>query len=275
MCAATLVHVDSWPNLTLEQRASLSRKYINLCLETRLDGRCLEAPSFADVVSSLFVAIAYFELRCRTTSWVYVREAITLATAAGLHNAATNSSLTYEERIQQQRCYALLFITERGASILDNLPVSIMSLPPPLSNSVLSNEAPATILGLQRLCDLFSLLDFNFTRFWNESLSSSNENYRYTEFADLQERLRQRIDLQGVSDIQRADILVTQQWLRLVFWQAQLRLGLVSTRSADPAFAYEFPMEIAAALCEVVKFLPPVAIQVHGLGIVRLLTLSK
>ena len=267
LCAATLVHVDSWPNLTFERRMRMARSYITLCTGTRLNGTFPESPSFADVLCSLFVAIAYFELRCRIASWIYVREAVTLAIASGLHNAATNTSLTNEERVQQQRCYALLFVTERGASILDNFPVSIMSIPT-LSQSVLPNETPATGLGGQRLYELLSLIERKFVRVWNELPPSSSENYGYPEFAHLQERLRQPIDLRGVSDIQRADILVTQQWLRLVFWQAELRMGLISTTSADSAFSYEFPMEIASSLCDIVKSLPPVAIEVHGLGIV-------
>ena len=268
MCAATLVHVDSWPRLSSEQRTSMARSYIEHCIKDRMNGNFLENSSFCDVLSSLLVAIAYFELRCRTASWVYVREAITLATAVGMHDLTVNTGLSDGERVRRQRCYALLFITERGASVLDNFPVTILATPA-LPNDSLPNEDSAIAIGLRRLCDLFSLLDFSFVRLWNDYQISAGEGHSYIELATLQGHLRRPMDLEGVSDIQRADILITQQWLRLVFWQAALRLGLISTNSAEPAFTYDFPMEIASALCEVVKSLPPVAIQVHGLGIVR------
>ena len=57
------------------------------------------------------------------------------------------------------------------------------------------------------------------------------------------------------------------RWLRLIFWQAALRQGYISTTASDPAFTYNYPIDIAMALCNVVKTLPPVAVQVHGLGI--------
>ena len=94
----------------------------------------------------------------------------------------------------------------------------------------------------------------------------------FPELSRLQAHLRQDLGIQGLSDIQRADVLITQQWLRLVFWQAALRLGLISSSAADSAFTYHYPVEIASSLCEIVKSLPPVAIQVHGLGIVSIHT---
>ena len=269
MCAVTLVHVDAWPKLSFQRRTILARGYIKSCLRERTNFRFSEKSSFEDVLSSLFIAIAYFELRCRTSSWFYVREAITLAIAAGLHEASANASIGFEERVRQQRCYALLFITERGASILDDFPVSIL-VAPNLVDEVLYNEPASTALGLRRLCELFTLLDFQFVSLWNDRSPQLENDDRFAKFAALQDHLRQPIDLQDVSDIQRADILVTQQWLRLVFWQAALRQGLISMGSGDPAFAYDFPMEIASSLCEVVRSLPPVAFQVHGLGIVSL-----
>lgn len=267
ICAMALVHVEQWPNMSTEQRAVHARRYIRQCQETRLNISFIEDATFADVLCSLFIAVTYFELKCRKASWFFVREAITLAHATGLHLAAKDTTLKITERVRKQRAYALLFITERGAAVLDNFPVTILS-PPELSSDTFLGEDPTVSRGLVSLHNLFSLLDFDFVHLWNDLASLANVDRGFPELSRLQNHLRQDLGLQGLSDIQRADVLVTQQWLRLVFWQAALRLGLISSSAADSAFTYYYPVEIASSLCEIVKSLPPVAIQVHGLGIV-------
>lgn len=269
MCAMSLVHVESWPHMSSEQRAVHARKYIRQCQHIRMNVNFIEEASFADILCSLFIAVTYFELKCRKASWFYVREAITLAHATSLHLVASDPSLSEIERLRKQRAYALLFITERGAAVLDNFPVTILS-PPMLPSDAIPGEDPAISLGLSGLHHLFSLLDFDFVHLWNDLASLSNNDRGLPQLSRLQQHLRRDLGIQGVSDIQRADVLVTQQWLRLVFWQAALRLGLISSSAADTAFTYRYPIEIASSLCEIVKSLPPVAIQVHGLGIVSI-----
>jgi hypothetical protein len=266
MCAMTLVHVDKWPSMSTEQRAVHARKCIRQCQEIRMNTNFIENATFEDILCSLFIAVTYFELKCRKASWFFVREAITLAHATGLHLASQDTSLGATERIQKQRTYAILFITERGAAVLDSFPVTILS-PPTMSCDIFLDEDPSVSRGLSGLHSLFSLLNFDFVQLWNELASLTGGERGFPELSRLQVHLRQDLGIQGLSDIQRADVLITQQWLRLVFWQAALRLGLISSSAADTAFTYHYPVEIASSLCEIVKSLPPVAIQVHGLGI--------
>ncbi|KAK4502929.1 hypothetical protein PRZ48_006356 [Zasmidium cellare] len=266
ICAMTIMHVDRWPGLSSEQRVSASRHYIRKCLEARLEVDLAESASYNDVLTSLFVGIALFELKCRKASWFHVREAITLAHAAGLEQVGQDSSLTNDERLRRQRAYVLLFITERGACVLDEFPVSTLNTPD-LPHASCADEDPLIASGLQSLYNLFATLDFNFVKLWNDHTRFGSTDKGYPELAALQDHLREPIDLQGVSDIQRADVLITQQWLRLVFWQAALKKGLVSTSNTHPAFSYDYPLTIASSLCDIVKSLPPIAIQVHGLGI--------
>lgn len=253
--------------MSSEQRAVHARICIRQCQEIRIHTNFIEDASFPEVLCSLFIAVTYFELKSRKASWFFVREAITLAHATGMHLASKDTSLSAMERVQKQRTYALLFITERGAAVLDSFPVTILS-PPDLCSDAFFDEDPAVSRGLKSLHNLFSLLNFDFVQLWNDLDATSGGDGGFTQLSRLQLHLRQDLGMQGLSDIQRADVLVTQQWLRLVFWQAALKLGFISSSAADPAFTYHYPVLIATSLCEIVKSLPPVAIQVHGLGIV-------
>jgi len=69
--------------------------------------------------------------------------------------------------------------------------------------------------------------------------------------------------------IQKADLLITQQWLRLIVWQSSFRQGLLSwSAGADrAALNFAFPLAVAARTAAVLRGLPAAAVEVHGMGI--------
>ena len=75
-------------------------------------------------------------------------------------------------------------------------------------------------------------------------------------------------ETQDFTDVQKADILITQQWLRLVFWQAAMRQGLLSSKEAEEVLRYDFPCKIARSLCKVLAEIDREAIFIHGMAIV-------
>ncbi|CAD0096697.1 unnamed protein product [Aureobasidium vineae] len=266
VCALTLMAVDAWPTMELEKRTTAARQYIRRCLEDRISSNYIENATVEDVLTSLFIAVTYFDLKCRKNAWFYVREAISLAQAAGMHTVESDVKLQPAERLRRQRIYALLFITERGACIHDAFSISILSSPM-LPCERLPEEEPSVSIGLSMLFHLFSLLDSNFFRARNDLTSVQGTGKEYIELATLQEQLHQVLDLTNVSETQQADILVTQQWLRLMVWQTALRLGLISSAAMNPSYTYAYPIQIASSLCKTLKTLSSAAIEVHGLGI--------
>ncbi|KAH0385699.1 hypothetical protein KCU92_g3296, partial [Aureobasidium melanogenum] len=258
--------VDAWPTMNLEKRTFAARRYIRQCLQDRISSSYIENAAVEDVLTSLFIAVTYFDLKCRKNSWFYVREAITLAQAAGMDTVGGDMKLQPTERLRRQRIYALLYISERGACIHDTFPVSILSAPELLCDK-LPGEDSTISTGLSMLFHLFSLLDLNYIQARSKLSLSGGTDQEYIELARLQEQLCRVLNLTNVSEIQRADILITQQWLRLMVWQTALRLGLISSKSMDPSYSYTYPIQIAASLHDVLKTLPSAAIEVHGLGI--------
>lgn len=267
ICALTLMAVDAWPSMNLEKRTLAARRYIRKCLEDRISSPYIEDVAVEDVLTSLFIAVTYFDLKCRKNAWFYVREAITLAQAAGTDTVERDMKLQPAERLRRQRIYALLYISERGACIHDTFPVSILSAPELLCDR-LPGEDLSVSTGLNLLFHLFSLLDLNYIQARNKLSLSGGTDKEYVELAMLQEQLCRDLDLTNVSEVQRADVLITQQWLRLMVWQTALRLGLISSTSINPSYSYSYPIQIASSLQDVLKTLPSIAIEVHGLGIV-------
>jgi hypothetical protein len=77
-------------------------------------------------------------------------------------------------------------------------------------------------------------------------------------------------DVDNLTDIQKADILITQQWLKLVLWQLSMRQGLLSSAAQDPSLSYHFPCLIAKSLCELLPTISTAAMFIHGIAIVSL-----
>lgn len=67
--------------------------------------------------------------------------------------------------------------------------------------------------------------------------------------------------------IQKADLLITQQWLRLIVWQSSFRQTLLSWTAPHESMHFAFPLAIARSTANVLQSLPPSAVEVHGMGI--------
>lgn len=66
--------------------------------------------------------------------------------------------------------------------------------------------------------------------------------------------------------IQKADLLITQQWLRLIVWQSSFRQGLLSWAAPHESMHFAFPLAIARSTAGVLQSLPSSAVEVHGMG---------
>lgn len=67
--------------------------------------------------------------------------------------------------------------------------------------------------------------------------------------------------------IQKADLLITQQWLRLIVWRSSEQRHLLSWSSPHESMDIAFPLEIARSTVSILESLPSTAVEVHGMGI--------
>jgi hypothetical protein len=174
------------------------------------------------------------------------------------------------QAICARRTFALLFITERGLAILRNKPILITRIPR-LSPEYFDEEDGRILAGFSALVNLFSNLDDKFVRLWSDAnptdLASTFEPT--TNIASIQHALNNTsIATSNLTSIQKADVFITHHWLRLIFWQASMRQGLISFSPTDEIFSGTYPIAIARDLCAVMKSeFSTDAILVHGMGI--------
>jgi hypothetical protein len=253
---------------TVESRLLASRRLVERCLQARLTFDYIEATSISTMQTSFFLSTAYFELKKFRSSWMFLQEAIGFAQVLGCHKAeGLPLEFNHVENLCYQRTLFLLSLTSR-ATILRSNPATISKLQD-LPEVRLENEDPLVLFGLQCLGQLYGLLDENFMDLWNKPMRGGYQAEAAATIVTAQHTLSSLIfEDQDLLSIQKADILVTQQWLRLIFWQAAVRQGLLSSSSKEPFLSYHFPLIIAESLCEVLACFASSTLLVHGLGIV-------
>lgn len=268
LCAMTVLHAAPQSDLSMEKKWQLGTQFLNICFFLRSNADWAESATLLSVQASYHICVALFELKKPRAHHFYIREAIGMAIDQGLHLDATYVNMDDIQAICARRTFAILFITERGLSILRNKPNLITQIPP-LTTEYFDEQDGIVLAGFSALVNLFSILDDKFVKLWSSNSASVGDE-PLDNVAILQHNLNETtFDHFAMTDIQKADVLITHQWLRLIFWQASMRQGLISYSAADPIFSSSYPITIAKDLCTLITAhqLSYDSILVHGLGI--------
>ncbi|KAK4185109.1 hypothetical protein QBC35DRAFT_517138 [Podospora australis] len=279
---------DSWEKagrFFLEE-ALASRKTYDFVSELKL----------SEVISSFWLSTSHFEIGQSVKSWFYLREAVTLAIEMGLDDEARYRSDGHDEEgkseaeriegVQRRRVFWQLFVTERSYAILRNKPIAFTRRTPRLPTTRWAEYESADVhSGFLQLISSYVPLDESFVSAWNDSSSNPDTNAVSGQtYLSLQKRLEtppsflrssfsQQQDEEGQerkhtpTEIQKADLLITQQWLRLITWQSSFRRGLLSSTSNEESMSFTFPLSIAHRTASILQSLPASAVEVHGMGI--------
>ncbi|BCS26789.1 Zn(II)2Cys6 transcription factor [Aspergillus puulaauensis] len=246
--------------------ASASQRLLEKSLSMRSAYNFIEDGTVLTLLASFFVAVTHFELHNARQSWFYLREAITLAQALGLHTDEFYCGLDYVDAFYCRRIYNILFVTERSFAIARQKPVFLQGplelLPVPESDAGLE-EQPEIDLEFRQLVRVYSEIGIDFFHFWSRTGSNSSKSWKLRG-SDL--RLNSDYCV-AMSETQKADILVTQHWLDLILWRAALEQGLLSTGAESRSRTFSYPEDIALSLLKTLTALPQESVEVHGLGI--------
>ncbi|KAF7961241.1 hypothetical protein EAE96_000907 [Botrytis aclada] len=266
LCAITSTHMSGKSILAPGPPSweVVGRFFLDECIMIRQAYDFIEDKSLSAVISSYFVSTAFFELNQSRKSWYYLREAMTMAQDIGLHEEHKYSGLHPAEELCRRRTFWILYVTERSFAILRHKPLTF-SKTPALPSTLHDYESPEIHSGFMHLVQSYHLLDSSFVDSWNEASDAPVSTLTYTA---LQQQLNlPRPSHLSLTTIQKADILVTQQWLRLIVWQSSMRQGLLSSTAVDESMTFRYPLNIAHSLLSVISSVPIASIEVHGMGI--------
>lgn len=115
LCALTCLHMSgkSIQASGPESWEAAGRFFIDECISTRQSYDFLEDQSLYAVISSFWLSTSFFEINQSRKSWLYLREALTLASDLGLDDDSAYGGLSPEEKLCRLRVFWILFVTER------------------------------------------------------------------------------------------------------------------------------------------------------------------
>lgn len=101
---------------------------------------------------------------------------------------------------------------------------------------------------------------------WNQETFSCPPTA--ASLANLETAINEAVDhTSDLLDTQKANLRVTQLWLRIILWQIRLHLGHLAEDAQPISLTYHYPLEVAKDLVLSTQDLSVDSIKVHGVGI--------
>ena len=118
------------------------------------------------------------------------------------------------------------------------------------------------LAGFINLCGLF--------RNFNHALDGDGTLRTRDSFSELHEHLRVLPKPAGCSsDLQQADFILTQQWMRIVLWKTSMHHVRLTGDREDDSLSLIFPDQVARTVVNNLNVFPIRVVEAHGLGMVR------
>ncbi|KAL6853063.1 hypothetical protein ACO1O0_007616 [Amphichorda felina] len=164
-------------------------------------------------------------------------------------------------RLVTNRLFWVLLISERSHAIRYRRPITLQIT---ADTPSLDSRDPS-LVGFWSLAALFRPIDTSFIALLNHevlAISPSPEGLNYVE-TTVNSALRPGLDLR---DTQKANLRVTQLWLRVIIWQLRLHLGYLVEESYQHSLTFRYPIDVAKDLTLSTRDLPTSSFKVHGVG---------
>lgn len=164
------------------------------------------------LLANYFLFLAYFNKENFQVSLLYMRESLTILQILGLDQEKKYKEMdSVEDAHRFRKLFFVMFLTERGVSLLTNFPLTLKnsiaypdcSLNDPSTNAVIT------------LSKLYSVVDDYLLVLGDSEMSNILEGSVYQKLEKSKE-LSEQIQ----TDVERTEFLINTEWLRLLVWQA-------------------------------------------------------
>jgi hypothetical protein len=226
--------------------------------------------SVPKAMTSLFLHNCLMTMRDSDTAFYYMRDAITFIQLLRIDAPLPDEPISPTEKSRRQRLYWQAYVHERFLAILDYRPAIMPPLP------ALPDDDPTIPLSVQegfnQIIKLFRLLDTEFLHNWLGSHETSTVTPAWIENKHQELDNQDESDLHqlaALSSMQRADLVITRQWLRTLVWRMAMSKTLLSSKSSKGCLSLLFPVRLSQQLRQQVTSMSREAIEIHGSGIVQ------
>ncbi|KAL4788288.1 fungal-specific transcription factor domain-containing protein [Aspergillus varians] len=231
-------------------------------IRARKDCDPIEDMNIESLLTSFFLFASYGNLDRQDHAWFYLCQATSMIFTLGLHRESTYSKSNIEEAEQKRRVFWLLFITERGYALQQSKPVMLRnSIHKP---QILCSEDPILAYGFINLIGVFENLSVNLYD-W-VSAGGRDGSSEMPPTSAIQANLGKPISLEGVSEIQKVDVLITQQWLQAMMWKLSMNGASQPGSRTETALPFHLPVLVGKSAMSVIGEASQGAVDAHGIG---------
>lgn len=265
MCAQVFLQAEEpddlfQQELTLESNEAYGRTLFDAALAAHRVLAHHATPSLNLCLFAFFLYASHARLSHHSQAFIFLRQATTSFLL--LKNANDESS----SDVLANRLFWVLLVSERAHAIRYNRPITlqITAESPSLDNTV---QDPLFV-GFWSLAALFRPLDTFFIALLNQEATICPPSSRAESIEAVESAINCAVSpAAGLRDTQKANIRVTQLWLRIIIWQLRLRLGYLTDESYRQSMTYQYPLEVARELVLSIRDLPIDSLKVHGSGL--------
>lgn len=215
-------------------------------------------PSFELCLLTFFLYACHAALQHHSQAFFFLREATTLWLLLKPDGDRAVDELA-------GRLFWVLLVSERSHAIRYRRPVTLQitaETPSPAA----ACETEVALVGFWSLAALFRPLDTSFIAVVN------HEDVSHPPDAAALHRIETAVNAAlkphtWLQDTQKANLRVTQLWLRIILWQLRLRFGHLTEEASQQSLTFHYPLEVAKDLTLSTRDLPLDSIKIHGVGL--------
>ncbi|KAL1977620.1 hypothetical protein VTN31DRAFT_479 [Thermomyces dupontii] len=264
LCAATHVQLRlDGTNQGDEGSSNLSGEDLLMeAVAARRECDPAENASIESLLTSFFLFATYGNLDRQDQAWFYLSQAIAMAHTLGLHREATYARLDPAEAEEQRKVFWLLFVTERAYALQRAKPILLRSsIRKP---RVMNAEDSVLDYGFLNLIRTFEKLKPDLYDWvaagYDETIVAPPAT------SEMQQELSQPIPVDGVTEIQHVDIMVTQQWLQAMMWKLSMMIPGSDRNRVHTLLPFHLPVLVGKTLLDFLGSVSQGAIDAHGIG---------
>lgn len=229
-------------------------------VRARRDCDPVDGMNVESLLTSFFLFASYGNLDQQDHAWFYLSQATSMVFTLRLNRESTYAEMSPEEAEEKRRVFWLLFITERGYALQQAKPVMLRnSIHKP---QVLCADDPILAYGFINLINIFEKLTVNLY----DWVSAGGGDGEMPPTSSIQSSLCKAISLEGVSEIQKVDILITQQWLQAMMWKLSMTRASQPGSRDDAVLPFHLPVLVGKAVMGVISAASQGAVDAHGIG---------
>ncbi|KAI5460439.1 hypothetical protein BGZ63DRAFT_424945 [Mariannaea sp. PMI_226] len=261
MCAQVLLQAEDPDDLFLQgiipnKNAMYGQMMLDLAVTSHQMIPRNVKPTLNQCLLTFFLYACHSRLSRHSQAFIFLREATTLFHLFRFDDLESNF------KPLATQLFWVLVVSERSHAIRYRRPLTLQ----------VTNETPklsttdSSLAGFYSLVDLFRPVDTSFVASLNHEILATPPSLSSLEYVEttINTAVKASIPLE---DTQKANLRITQLWLRVIIWKLRLHLGYLSEASNRRSLTYRYPIEVAKDLMLSTRDLPIDSIRIHGVGL--------